>query len=903
MLPSLISGKSLKFLSKILIHRSNNIYIALFFKFTKMNLRQKLQFRKFIRELEAIRGRHTELVSVYVPAGYDIIKIIQHLQQEQGTASNIKDARTRNNVIDSLEKMVRHLRLYKRTPANGLAVFAGNNSPVDNKVTINVWSIEPPEPLNFRLYRCEQTFMLDPLKQILEHRNVYGLLVLDKREANIGFLNGSAVEEAVSMTSGVPGKTKAGGQCQVFGTIIQDATGDLIKIEDSHNPLVLKSADLDGFELKNSPITDKWFVKKPEIYKIKTKFPQLTLECSKDHALFVAAKGGIVEKRADKLNKGDLLVMPEKININGKIQKLNSKKYYNSFVINKKGRELILNQRKKNKLFQKELAKKLGVTQTAISFIEIGKRNINRELLRDLCDVMDINFRKFLATCTEPYKYSDIELPTKVDKELAQFLGYFLGDGSIEKDRITFFEQRKAVALAYKEKYDRYFSFKSSCKFRESKNYHQVRFNSRPLVRLIQKEFFELKKTFDSEVPRKILRSKEDVVASFLKGLFDAEGYVSNTHLGIASSNKTLVHQVQMLLLRFSIISSFSECDNRKNPYSKKPIYKLQITEKDSLELFKKHIDFTALDKSEKLGSLIKNKTSRGYVRQIIVPGSQVRKVIEDAGYNINMFPKVSNFFRDERFMSKSVFKSSILDCVKDKKLYSKLKRIHDHNLLPVQIDSIGIQKKQVDMVDISVKNQNFIANCLVVHNSAPRFARIREEMTKEFFKRIAEAAQKQFLEMKDLKGIIIGGPSPTKEDFFDSGYLNNELKRKVIGLKDLSYTGEFGLHELVDKSADLLKEEEVIEEKVAVTKLLEMLRKDPDKVAYGKKEVKNALAVGAVEKLLLSESLSEEEIEEFQDAADVHGTEAQIISVETREGAQLRDLGGVAAILRYALR
>jgi stalled ribosome rescue protein Dom34 len=121
--------------------------------------------------------------------------------------------------------------------------------------------------------------------------------------------------------------------------------------------------------------------------------------------------------------------------------------------------------------------------------------------------------------------------------------------------------------------------------------------------------------------------------------------------------------------------------------------------------------------------------------------------------------------------------------------------------------------------------------------------------------------------------------------------------------LKDLGYTGEFGLHELVEKSADLLKEEEVTEAKAAVNKLLEMLRKDPDKVAYGKKQVKEALDAGAVEKLLLSDSLSEEELEAYQDAADVRGTDLQVIPVDIREGAQLRDLGGVAAILRYALR
>ena len=67
-----------------------------------MDKRKVQKLKKFIKELEAIKGRHTELVSVYVPQGYDLIKIIQHLEQEQGTASNIKDKNNRQRVIDSL---------------------------------------------------------------------------------------------------------------------------------------------------------------------------------------------------------------------------------------------------------------------------------------------------------------------------------------------------------------------------------------------------------------------------------------------------------------------------------------------------------------------------------------------------------------------------------------------------------------------------------------------------------------------------------------------------------------------------------------------------------------------------------------------------------------------------------
>jgi stalled ribosome rescue protein Dom34 len=47
---------------------------------------------------------------------------------------------------------------------------------------------------------------------------------------------------------------------------------------------------------------------------------------------------------------------------------------------------------------------------------------------------------------------------------------------------------------------------------------------------------------------------------------------------------------------------------------------------------------------------------------------------------------------------------------------------------------------------------------------------------------------------------------------------------------------------------------------------------------------------------------LSDELIDEFDELARQFSTEVKIISTETREGVQLRDIGGVAAILRYKL-
>ncbi len=177
-----------------------------------LNSAQRFHLKKFIKELEPFRGRHTELVSVYVPAGYELVKIIQHIAQEQGTAVNIKSATTRNNVIDALERMIQHLRLYKGTPPNGLAAFSGNVSEREGVSDVRVWSIEPPVPLKMRLYRCDKLFVLEPLAEMMDIKEVFGLVVMDRRDATLAVLKGKSIIVLAKTHSEVPGKMKAGGQ-------------------------------------------------------------------------------------------------------------------------------------------------------------------------------------------------------------------------------------------------------------------------------------------------------------------------------------------------------------------------------------------------------------------------------------------------------------------------------------------------------------------------------------------------------------------------------------------------------------------------------------------------------------------------------------------------------------------
>ncbi|PIN94094.1 peptide chain release factor 1 [Candidatus Pacearchaeota archaeon CG10_big_fil_rev_8_21_14_0_10_31_24] len=178
----------------------------------EISTKQKQELEELIQLLESIRGSHTELVSVLIPAGTNIHQVSTQLTSEAGTAENIKSKQTRTAVVTALETIIRKLKEYRQTPPNGLALYCGNVSNKPGIQDIQIWAYEPPKLLNVRLYRCDKTFVIEPLKEILEVSEVYGLLTIDRQEATIGLLEGKQIKVIRSMTSGVPGKVRAGGQ-------------------------------------------------------------------------------------------------------------------------------------------------------------------------------------------------------------------------------------------------------------------------------------------------------------------------------------------------------------------------------------------------------------------------------------------------------------------------------------------------------------------------------------------------------------------------------------------------------------------------------------------------------------------------------------------------------------------
>jgi peptide chain release factor subunit 1 len=195
----------------------------------------RLKLKIAVDELAGYRGRHTEMVTVYAAAGSNINQIITQLVSEQSTAMNIKSKNTRKNVIDALEKLIRHLKLYKQIPENGLALFCGNISETEGQPDIQIWAIEPPKPLKIKFYRCDQTFVLEPLQEMLESTDVFGLIVVDRKEATFGVLDGKTIKTIRHLTSGIPSKFKAGGQsAQRFERIRDELTKEFFRRVSEH---------------------------------------------------------------------------------------------------------------------------------------------------------------------------------------------------------------------------------------------------------------------------------------------------------------------------------------------------------------------------------------------------------------------------------------------------------------------------------------------------------------------------------------------------------------------------------------------------------------------------------------------------------------------------------------------
>ncbi len=173
---------------------------------------EDVKLKRLLRELEAIRGTGTQLISLYIPPGYPRGELASLLTDEYGKAGNIKDKSTRKNVQAALQKIMVYLKTIDyRIPETGLVIFCGNISPRPGESDIRLYAVVPPLPVP-KIYRCDSTFYLEPLKEMVKPTEYYAILVLDGKEATLAVIKGNTYEIVARIRSLAPGKHRAGGQ-------------------------------------------------------------------------------------------------------------------------------------------------------------------------------------------------------------------------------------------------------------------------------------------------------------------------------------------------------------------------------------------------------------------------------------------------------------------------------------------------------------------------------------------------------------------------------------------------------------------------------------------------------------------------------------------------------------------
>jgi peptide chain release factor subunit 1 len=246
---------------------------------------------------------------------------------------------------------------------------------------------------------------------------------------------------------------------------------------------------------------------------------------------------------------------------------------------------------------------------------------------------------------------------------------------------------------------------------------------------------------------------------------------------------------------------------------------------------------------------------------------------------------------------------------------------------------------------------EHLVSNIMGKHRqggqSAQRFERLIEEAAHKFFKRVTEHACNYWLpNIQDIQAIIIGGPGHTKEFVIRNEYFHHEIQKKISDtVFDVGYSNDSGIRELVGNAGSLMGEIELDSERQVVNEFLREIMQTYPKATYGEAMIRRALDEGAVDRLLISETLRQrmvtiscnpcshewivqiermsalpacpscgEEnktkevssislIDELVELAARTSAEVVFISEDSEEGASLKDgFGGLAALLRYPL-
>lgn len=181
-----------------------------------------------------------------------------------------------------------------------------------------------------------------------------------------------------------------------------------------------------------------------------------------------------------------------------------------------------------------------------------------------------------------------------------------------------------------------------------------------------------------------------------------------------------------------------------------------------------------------------------------------------------------------------------------------------------------------------------------------------RNERKLEFYRDTAKFMS-EIISRENLSAVIIAGAGFEKENF--RKFLSEnypELAEKSV-MENIGSHGRNGINEVMKRSGvqKIIAEITSARDVQLVHKLLEEIGKDSGLAVYGMKDIENAANSGAIKKLLVCDDLflkDREKIENMMKTVKSTKGEVHLINHEGEAGKQLSSLGGIGAILRFAL-
>ncbi|KAL9654574.1 hypothetical protein ABK040_006638 [Willaertia magna] len=173
---------------------------------------EQWRIKKLIQNLSRYRGNGTSMISLILPPKDQIARASKMLQEEYGTASNIKSRVNRNSVLDAITSTIQRLKMITRVPDNGLVIYSGTVLTEDGKEKRVTIDLEPFKPINTSLYLCDNKFHTEPLEELLESDEKFGFIVMDGNGCLYGTLAGNTSVVLQKISVDLPKKHGRGGQ-------------------------------------------------------------------------------------------------------------------------------------------------------------------------------------------------------------------------------------------------------------------------------------------------------------------------------------------------------------------------------------------------------------------------------------------------------------------------------------------------------------------------------------------------------------------------------------------------------------------------------------------------------------------------------------------------------------------